>query len=282
MMQASNPDLPANHDQALLDLKTQSKALAERHNAAHVEWRKQRLASPQPPNLAEIRQHADDSYAEYQTVRNQVADLQKLIAEARAVAAKRLLAQVRDVGGVQITYTTKTGARKGAPIGERSELVKAMRYAESVYPTDWLNRSKARGSITLGKIARGHYNGRQRVINLSESRPPVGDMPNMADVAAHELGHEMEIAIPGLYSAQQALLWARSSSGDIGSRALQRTQTLDKLPVYGDEFPEKYTAKVYPQLHLEVFTTAVESLMAGSDYLDDDMRQWVLGVLALL
>lgn len=282
MMQASNPDLPADHDQALRDLKTQSKALVDRYNAAHGEWRKQRLASPQPPNLAEIKQHADDIYAEYQTVRNQVADLKKLIAEARAVAAKRLLAQVRGVGGVQITYTNKSGTRKGSPIGERSELVKAMRYAESVYPTDWLDRAKARGSIALGKITRGHYSSYKRLINLSESRPPVGDMPNMADVATHELGHEMEVAIPGLYSAQQALLWARSSTGDIGSRALQRTQTLDNLPVYGDEFPEKYSAKVYAGQHLEVFTTAVESLMAGSDYLDDDMRQWVLGVLALL
>jgi hypothetical protein len=78
------------------------------------------------------------------------------------------------------------------------------------------------------------------------------------------------------------LLWARTSTGDIGERQRKRTGTTDGQPVYADEFPESYSGKEYPgSKNRELFTTTMESLMAGSLYMDEDMRRWVLGLLAL-
>jgi hypothetical protein len=93
----------------------------------------------------------------------------------------------------------------------------------------------------------------------------------------------MERAVPGLLAAERALLWSRASTGEVGDRKLVKTETIDGSSVMGDEFPLSYTGKVYSgDRALEVFTTSVESLLAGSEYLDEDLRHWVFGVMALL
>ena len=106
-------------------------------------------------------------------------------------------------------------------------------------------------------------------------------------MSVHELGHAMEQAVPGVLALQHAYLWSRSSSGEVGSRQRdKKTAIYNKEYGYKDEFPEHYSGKDYADYNssdpsaFELLTTGVESLFAGSKYLDDDFTQWLLGTLA--
>lgn len=235
------------------------------------------------PDLVEANRAWNEAREAYITLREHQADMSRRLAAARITAAHRTLSEVRDMGGAQLAYTNATGRKRGAALTERGEIVKAMRYAESNYPTAWLELAKARGAMRLAATSRGHYNPMMREIRLSKEAAGAPGVPARGRVATHELGHDMEVSVPGLLAAERALLWSRASTGDIGSRQLVQTARIDKQPVMGDEFPEPYTGKTYPgDSAYEVFTTAVESLLAGASYLDDDLRRWTLGVMALL
>ena len=225
-------------------------------------------------------------------------------ADARRNAALAVLAKVRPdgLGGVKLTYQQSTASKNSWPIlTERSELVKAMRWAEQHYPTSWLAGAHARGFKTvagqggvyrLGVIQRGQYTDGDRKIELSKGTGQVTGGGVYDHVSVHELGHGMERAVPGLTALEDAYLWSRTSSGEVGSR---KRAPLERLgsgygadeAAYRSDFPERYTAKEYGNgnntaASYEVFTTAVESLFAGSNYLDPSMQQWVLGTLATL
>lgn len=200
--------------------------------------------------------------------------------ELRRKHALAILRSIRPMGGEGPQYQNE----RGKALTERGQLVKAMRWAEEGYPTEWLRHLQG-SAFTLKKTSRGYYSHGRRTIALSnETEPWDGAVPS-ARVADHELGHGMERVVPGLLAAQEALLWDRTSSGAVGGRSRERL-----VPIYSgtdevgykDEFPLHYTGKDYGGTAWEVFTTAKESLTAGSEYLDDDLRQWTLGVLALL
>lgn len=228
--------------------------------------------------------------------REHIDDLTKRISDERRRAVLALLADIRPdgVGGVQMDWHDKSRTSGYKQLTDRSELVKAMRFAERSYPTGWLELFRAHGTKNgqkwkVGKIARGHYQDDTKIINLSDGRAQTTEGGKLGDVAVHEMGHGMEKAVPGLLAAQRVFLWSRTSTGPIGSRQReQKTQIYAGKDEYGfkDDFPEHYTGKEYgaegQQVHFEVFTTGIESLVAGSPYLDDDFRQWMLGVLALL
>jgi hypothetical protein len=234
--------------------------------------------------------------AERRTRRQRVDDLTRRIAAERRRAALAVLGEVREdgMGGVRIDWHDKSRAKGNKQLTERSELVKALRFAEDSYPRAWLERfrdhAKKNGQIwKVGKIKRGHYQDRDKLINLSDESVRLEGAPEMGRVATHEMGHGMEQAIPGMLAAQNAFLWSRTSTGEVGSRQrANKTEIYKGEYGYKDEFPEHYTGKDYVNPRtgeawaFEVFTTGIESLMAGSGYLDDDFRQWMLGVMALL
>lgn len=198
-----------------------------------------------------------------------------------------MLAEVREtgVGGVRLDYV---GPRNRKAKKETDPLVQAMRWAEDGYPTDWLNKVNANPRPwVLKQTQRGYHNHYSRTIALSQSYTNVeGAVNDFAHVADHELGHAMEYAVPGLSAAEEALLWDRTSTGPIGSRTREALTPIfgagSDETAYKDDFPEHYTGKDYGGRAWEVFTTAKESLTSGSSYLDDDLRHWVLGVLAVL
>jgi hypothetical protein len=144
---------------------------------------------------------------------------------------------------------------------------------------------QARGAVALTTTTRGHYSDAVGLIALSGdnrgAEDPGGPVPKGGRVATHELGHAMEYAVPGLHEAEIAFLWSRTSEGQVGERRRRANKRIDGVSTYSDEFSDAYTGKDYGDAK-EVWTTAVESLFAGSPYLDEDMRRWTLGVLALL
>ena len=225
----------------------------------------------------------------------------KAAADALRETAMEVLNEARadGLGGHGAAYRKATGDK--GPLTERSVQVKAMRWAEQHYPRGWLEKYAARtpGGYRLGDVKRGHYNDSVREIRLSASSEKVTGAGKSGRVAVHEAGHAMEQAVPGVRALQNAYLWSRTSSGDdLNSRKREARQwlggTYDKgETAYFDEFPERYSGKDYPPYGYtpegdglanayELLTTGMESLMAGSSYLDDSFRQWLLGTLALV
>lgn len=234
-------------------------------------------------------------------------------ATARRKAVMEVLGEIRPTGGVRLDYQQPDPTRRGrgratsrpngsgAALTDRSALVQSMRQAEDVYPTEWLealradlpNRYGGRTAIGLGPLQRGHADWAGN-IRLSQSSPGFEGDNGTGGVAVHELGHLMERSTPGLLAAQEAFLWSRTSTGEVGSRQRERVTRISGREVgYKDEFASHYTGRSYAAQtstmgvgtaheSYEVFTTGIESLYAGSEYLDDDFRAFMLGVLAVL
>jgi hypothetical protein len=208
----------------------------------------------------------------------------------------KLLDEVNPMGGVRLGYKSDSG--KAITSGEAK---KAMEFAEDSYPTAWLELVRDKfPQINLGTSARGYNAGGSKIrLSRSASRNIDGDTGYHA-VAVHELGHSMEELVPGLKELQWAYHARRGAvPGPDGTPILPRPERMgsgyrgDEVTIV-DRWREKYTGKVYggggPDSNWEVFTTGVESLLAGSRYfrargdLGDDVefRNWMLGVLSVL
>ncbi|SDH67687.1 ADP-ribosyltransferase exoenzyme [Sinosporangium album] len=230
------------------------------------------------------------------------AELRSMLSEARRDALAATLAEVRPIGGEGVTYTDRTGR---ALTGRAGSNAAALRYAEQLLPSDWLAVARQVGPVEVvsgpGRHLHTRRDGTTRIslpADDNTAAPPAGTaapvpMPTAqpggvpkATVAAHELGHHMEAVIPGLREAGHALLWDRTSRGPVGERTRDEPLTgQDRgraFSIYPGDLPDARTGRVNHDGSQEVFATVLESLAGNGDYLDDDLRQWGLGVMALL
>jgi hypothetical protein len=221
------------------------------------------------------------------------AEHSKAAARARSQAALEVLSQVREMGEDPKDPTAQAQFQQ-----KRGEPLKAMKWALGFYPRDWIRRSSERNKgrpFSLKMVARGYAKDRDSygrpVIALSKGKDQMGmgqSFEELRDVAVHEFGHHMEFALPELRDSERVFLYHRTSEGEVGARTRTgknaSTQIRSLKGEFGrqDEFKEHYSGKEYGDAAYELFTTGVESLFAGSDYLDDDFRHWLLGTLALL
>lgn len=217
-------------------------------------------------------------------------DLDHAAAQARREAAISVLSEARGgepFGGHQLKTTMGRGAAK-----DRARLLEGIRYGETAYPRSWLQLADAHGTssswqgYTVGSKERGDYSDAARKINLSDSEPQLPGQPRSGRVATHELGHAMERSVPGLRQMELAELWRRTSVGPPGRRSREIKHLMSGYSgeyARSDLFPLEYSGKDYGDDDaFELFTTGVESLLAGSPYLDEEFEQWMLGVMALL
>lgn len=211
------------------------------------------------------------------------------LARIRGEVYRDTLARVRGVG--------ETSDVKMNFVGGSASAKRALSWASSFYPTDWVDKAR-RVPVTIGRgQRRGHYNPGSRTIVLSKRGGKTsieGDKDTNYGVAIHELGHHMESMVPGLADAQWAFLWQRTSEGPPENRLRERQSHIAGAGRseygYKDDFSSHYSGKTYgrglsdvdAEENYELFTTGIESLFAGSDYMDDDYRRWILGVLAHL
>ncbi|GAB2467805.1 hypothetical protein GCM10027187_39960 [Streptosporangium sandarakinum] len=206
------------------------------------------------------------------------------VGELRREAALTVLGEVRPFGGARLTYLTKSGqARK-----ENHKPVQAMRRVEDVYPADWVAMLDDHGPVRLA-IAQPNLMGGSGRAGYSNSAHtvvmPDVNVDEQFRQGVHELGHAFQHRLPGLKEAERAFLWERTSTGSVGHRErpeLKQVGANFREVGYDGGFPAAYSGRVYEAGNGEIFTTGMESLMAGSNYLDDDMRAWLLGVLAML
>jgi hypothetical protein len=193
--------------------------------------------------------------------------------------------------------TLNYGGARG--VDERAELKNAMNWAATNYPADWIALSEAEvGKLTVDLRTRGSYAkvGGRATVYLSTNDPGPSDLPSRSRVAVHELGHRMEDVVPGLKALEWAYHWQRTSTPTKSKtakhpRIRKGTNALVDMPGYNheqaraDEFKLMYSGKVYndkPDEFWELFTTSAESIFAGSDYNDPDLRAFTLGAMATL
>ncbi|MEU4231068.1 hypothetical protein AB0F17_42825 [Nonomuraea sp. NPDC026600] len=247
----------------------------------------------------------DDAAARWEAAAVREQELRRMLAEARREALAATLAEVRQVGGDGLDYIDRNRrvltARAGSNAG-------ALRYVEEVLPSDWLAAARESGPVEVvtgpGQHVHVRADGSTRISlptddhtqiapAIREGQPGRVPVPSAqpggvakATVAAHELGHHLEATVPGLRAAGQAMLWDRTSHGDVGDRVRPEPISGEDrgrpFEIYPGDFPDARTGRVNGDGTQEVFANVLESLAGHGDYADDDLRHWGLGVLALL
>ncbi|HMM95387.1 hypothetical protein [Phycicoccus sp.] len=207
----------------------------------------------------------------------------KKLAKVRSDAYRETLARVTSIG--------ETDSVKMRFLGGAAAPRKALDWATGFYPTSWIENA-ARIPVTVKRgTRRGHYESNRSAITLSKSEPTIDGDNGLFGVAIHELGHHMEKMVPGLADAEWAFLWQRTSTGDPDNRTRESQSAIYRTEYgYKDDFKGHYSGKTYGfgltgdnEHNYELFTTGVQDLFAGEgDYLDDDFRRWLLGVMAHL
>jgi hypothetical protein len=213
-----------------------------------------------------------------------------------------LLKEVREFGG---DYPFVSAATR-KPLGG-GQLRKAMDFAAETYPSDWARLVAARNSrgMKIKSVKRGYNQAGGVEIGLGKhTRLGVLGDEGYHAVAVHELGHSMEVAVPGLQAMEWAYNWRRGASFRDPEGNLVRDRFVH-IPGHGprevaseDEWRLTYSGKVYrdsPDESWEVFTTGAESLFAGSRWFshglngkeselgyDREFRAFILGVLGAL
>jgi hypothetical protein len=277
----------------------EGKPLDERERMALAHER--RLMDETMTTYPSLRELIESKRAYDQAITDRLA-ARRIVGQVRRDAALQVLSGLREMGGQVLAYGHPARSSTTGEMTERNALVKAMRWAEQVYPTDWLEavRSNTRGAVGLGRTTRamhrgGHGGNRDILLSKGGAILPT-DETRMGNSAVHELGHAVEDSVPDVRDAINAFLWDRTSTGAVGEREREEPVQHAKRGrgqevARKDEFPEWYSGRVYGQhsdtfgAHgaYEVLTTAMQGFMAGDEqYVDDDMRDWLLGALAVL
>ena len=204
----------------------------------------------------------------------------------------RLLGQVRDVGGTDFELAGGTG----------EALEDAVRSAQDVFPTDWIEASNDQGDLRVitESTRRGFYRAGSTdgdgVIGLRATDNP----DELYTAMVHELGHRMEDSVDGVWQMEQDFYDARTDGEELVNlsadlRVAGRTRPDDFASDYLGRDPIRTVraaraagadgtalGTVYSY---ELLSSGLEWLL-GSDYRgawmlskDPEYRQFILGIL---
>jgi hypothetical protein len=221
----------------------------------------------------------------------------KALRARQSEVLRELLASVRPMAGHQQAL----GAGDAKVRADFEDLV---REAEQVFPTAWLLAADKRGPISAVHSDRAYFSERPGghdvvAFDTTTYDPRTAFTSYAAEVTAHELGHRMEVTIPGLTHLEYAMVQRRALNGksDIPAPSALRDITgnsaFDVWEVtYEDEWPNPYTGKTYGSrdsidpaaLAWELFQVSLQDTFGRGDtvYAGTEGQRFALGVLALL
>ncbi|MFK0279535.1 hypothetical protein ACIQVL_03540 [Streptomyces sp. NPDC090499] len=193
--------------------------------------------------------------SELAAARREYADLRTRYAAAVPDAVAASLADIRDMGpegNSAIVFGPDTD-----PDAER-----AVRGVQRLIPRSWLNTPEAR-RITAVNGTQGRYE-------------PEGQRVTVADLAdeglgaaGYALGQHFAGRLDDLDAAQRAFWFSRTHTGRPGARRMQRSPW-DRLLRRQQTQPETG----------DTLARSIQSMFSGDWYLDDDLRAFLLGLLA--
>ncbi|MGW4123626.1 hypothetical protein [Nocardia sp. NPDC004711] len=233
-------------------------------------------------------------------------DAHQQVARREAEIIRKAMGEYREFGGHQQRVSTDRGTgayqRPQDPVRQASsEIVDDLRDAEQVFPREWLEAADDRGELVLGAVDRAFHivggggGGRDMIAGRRTPVPGYDGAfsSESREVMAHELGHRMEAAVPGLKALEFALVRRRAMEG---KRLEKRTEIYKGSGEYAlaDWWRHPYTGKVYAfgNLHPariahEVFQVGVQDLLGRSttvygDTAGGELTAFMLGVMLLL
>lgn len=186
---------------------------------------------------------------------------QENIAELR-----KKLAEIREVGSTG--YDIKAHLNHS-----RSPMAKVVSDAYDIYPSEWVEKSIKQGNLTPKKVTRGYYNGKEIAISGS------GDQA--IATAIHELGHRFETSVSEIRAVEKIFYERRTVNESLewlGS-GYDRSERTRK-----DDFLHAYMGKDYGGRAYELVSMGFQYAYTDPTKLweDEDMAQWIYGILSLL
>ena len=231
-----------------------------------------RLFSSLPPALvkldkerAKIYELIDDKRRQYQHI-----NASKSGTQAENVAwLGNMIKQVREIGAAN---PDDVAAHLN---NSRSPVRKALEYAYSYYPRDWVQDSISVGRLTPKKVDRGFYSHWRREIAISGWSDE-----SQRETSFHELGHRFERVVGGILENEKAFYNERTA----GEQLQWLGPGYDRTEVSRfDKFLHKYMGKDYGGSAYELVSMGFEYAYTAPDKLakDEDMQSWVYGLLLL-
>lgn len=220
------------------------------------------------PDLQEKRDRYDSASRAYSAARQKALDAAAKRDGYVTNIVRGIVSEVRQVGGV-----TEANKGKYMQAGRRSKTTDALIEAFNCYPTDWIRLSGSAGISLKPKWTQGraYYAPRTGEIRISDRKGS----------NIHELGHRFEYAIPGILEAERTFYARRTAGEDLkwlgsGYGYSERTRR--------DKFISAYMGKDYGGDAYELVSMGFQMAFTEYDKLsqDEDMRDWILGLLLCL
>lgn len=185
-----------------------------------------------------------------------------------AIELKEKLSEIRNMGNSSFDVDAHLN-------NSRSPMRKVVKDAYDYYPTDWVQKSIARGNLSPKKVDRGYYSDWNSEIAIS------GWNDNgYIETAIHELGHRFERAVPGIREAEK-IFYERRTAGEPlqwlgGNYDYSEKSRFDK-------FLHKYMGKDYGGSAYELVSMGFEYAYTNPTKLweDEDFSTWIYGILSL-
>ncbi|MFB8026005.1 MULTISPECIES: UvrD-helicase domain-containing protein [unclassified Streptomyces] len=194
---------------------------------------------------------------EAQSARQEADRLQRVYAAALPDAVRNTLVNLREMGpGASATLITTPESDPDA--------VRALTDVAQFIPRDWLSPTESRFLAAQGGDA-GGYDPAGRIATVAD----LGDAGRRT--AAHALLAHLQQHYPDLLAAQEAFHFARTHRGRTGAR---RQTPLDALlaRLFGNRPAQESEDGIVP--------FGLATLFSGDWYEDDDLRAFLLGLLA--
>ncbi len=243
--------------------------------------------------LVELRAQLTAAAEEFRLY--EVIELRREVAVREAWILRIAMADARTFGGHEqraVLATSPRGARPGRQVD-----LDDLRAVEPLFPQDWLEAADRRGHLQLGSSDRAFF--RRGVLSsrdlIAGSRSPLPDyngaFPSLPqEVMAHELGHRMEQAVPGLMQLEFAYVRRRGRDADGNLEPRQRIYAGKDEWALADKWLNAYAGKVYDwgfdpatSPH-EVFQVGLQDLFGrgGGPFNGLELQAFMLGVMLTL
>lgn len=214
-------------------------------------------------------EHYNDLYNDWKNKKEAYENLREETTIGNFSFIKTKLSEIREVGYGKMDIASHLNK-------SRSPMRKVIEEAYDLYPTDWVKKSIDKSALTPKKVDRGYYSGYEKVIAISES----SDKGAIA-TAIHELGHRFEESVPEILGLEKTF-YNRRTKGESPMWLGYGYGKNEKTRV--DKFLNKYMGKDYGGHAYELVSMGFEMAYTEPIVLlaDEDMAEWIFGMLAIL
>lgn len=255
---------PVDYSGEIDELRKEYRELGTEYFDKDLEFQYAKLRNS--ANVDELEKESKELKKKREDVAKKIEELEKKQEDQKSAALKSVLSEIRPLGGV-----TNDNRKQFMSLSKGGKTADAIIDAMNFYPTDWLKNSAGFG-ITLKprwNTGRAYYAPASGEIRVDERR----------GTCVHELGHRFEQVVPGIREAEQRFYAERTAGEDLRwlGPGYGRSEVTRR-----DNFISPYMGKDYGGQAFELVSMGFQYAYTDYDKLsqDEDMRDWILGILA--